>query len=183
MPLYPHLMDSRVVGALAGLESVELDHSTPEGRAEATGLLADLVERTTGRSCSGCTLCCKLSGIPELQKPPLQWCSHCDPRSGCTVYAARPQSCREFICAWRAGYGPEAMKPSKVRLFAAMEALPDGQGNLWHFDVDGARPDAWREPLVLDFIRTVQATGDPVIIRLAGKAFEVQSPQAGARQG
>lgn len=173
MPQYAGLMDPRVVQALAEFDGGQLDHSTPEGRAAATGLLAGIVERATGRSCAGCTLCCKLSGIPELAKPPLRWCTHCNPSTGCNIYADRPRSCREFICAWRAGYGPEELKPSRVRFFAAMEALPDGAGNLWHFDVDSSRPQAWREQSVINFIKAIQATGDPVIIRLGGKVIEL----------
>src|SRR4051794_7389373 len=55
----------------------------------------------TGRACGSCSLCCKLLPIRELEKPENKWCVHCKPASGgCTIYADRPPSCREFACHW-----------------------------------------------------------------------------------
>jgi len=53
-----------------------------------------------GRSCENCTLCCKVLGIPELQKPRDAVCSHCDWTKGCTIYARRPGACRDFDCSY-----------------------------------------------------------------------------------
>ena len=33
-----------------------------------------------GRSCDGCTLCCKLLSVEEIDKPQQHWCEHCDPK-------------------------------------------------------------------------------------------------------
>jgi hypothetical protein len=35
--------------------------------------MAQIVE---GRGCKDCTLCCKLLGIAELEKPRATWCTH-----------------------------------------------------------------------------------------------------------
>lgn len=173
MPSYPGLMDPRVVQALAEATVPAFDAGTPEGRAASTAFLADLVQRATGRSCMGCTLCCKLSGIPELNKPDGQWCSHCDTRSGCRIYAQRPGSCRDFVCLWRAGYGPDEMKPSEVRVMGGLEEKSDGSGRLWHLDVEPSRPDAWRSGVVREFLEAVRDTGEPVVVRIGRRVIRV----------
>jgi len=57
------------------------------------------LSKKIGRSCGGCTLCCFLLFIPELNKPKRSVCpnSSCN---GCEVYDSRPQSCRNFTCEW-----------------------------------------------------------------------------------
>jgi len=50
--------------------------------------------------CGSCTLCCRLTAIPELQKPLNTWCHCCEINKGCRVYKTRPQSCRKFECVW-----------------------------------------------------------------------------------
>ncbi len=50
--------------------------------------------------CGTCTLCCKIMGVPELDKLPGEWCPHCDPKVGCMIYEDRPQDCRDFECIW-----------------------------------------------------------------------------------
>lgn len=166
-------MDPRVVQALADTPVPDFDPATPEGRAASTGFLADLVERATGRSCAGCTLCCKLAGVPELHKDDGRWCPHCDARNGCRIYAERPASCRVFVCLWRAGYGRDEMKPSQVRVMGGLEDRADGSGRLWHLDVDPSRPDAWRSPLVREFLDAVRDTGEPVVIRVGRRILRV----------
>lgn len=54
----------------------------------------------TDATCGSCTMCCKLMGVPELEKPPGEWCKHCDPKVGCTIYDDRPESCKDFECLW-----------------------------------------------------------------------------------
>jgi hypothetical protein len=43
-----------------------------------------------GRSCAGCTMCCKLLSVEPLNKPRQQWCSHCDIGVGCEIYVTCP---------------------------------------------------------------------------------------------
>ena len=58
----------------------------------------------TGRSCGDCSMCCKLLKIEEdeINKPANQWCKHCRPGAGCTIYNDRPLVCRAF-CLWLVG--------------------------------------------------------------------------------
>jgi hypothetical protein len=169
MPRNPQLMDSRVVRALAAEAS-----AAPEGFAATITWLADLVQRAAGRSCAGCTLCCKLPAIEALGKPAFQWCAHCDPKSGCAIYEQRPQPCRDFICAWRAGYGPDGMKPSTVRLYVTMNPLDEGGvRQQWLLQADAGRADALRNRVVTEFLNRLRATGDPVTLRAGAQVYEM----------
>lgn len=40
--------------------------------------------------------------IEELAKPVGEWCPHCKPGKGCTIYADRPKECADFMCQWLA---------------------------------------------------------------------------------
>lgn len=99
-------------------------------------------EPVAARSCDGCTLCCKIFGIPELAKPRHQWCSHCAIGEGCRIYEARPASCREFVCGWLVDASvPEHWKPSTSRMVLTSE---NGGARLV-IHVDTGRIDAWRK--------------------------------------
>jgi len=101
-----------------------------------------------GRSCTGCTMCCKLLRIEALDKPRLQWCTHCNIGVGCKIYEDRPTECRTFNC----GYLTEAhigdhWKPAKSRMVISLAT----SANRMVVYVDPDRPDAWRrEPYYSD---------------------------------
>jgi hypothetical protein len=61
---------------------------------------------TGTRTCEGCSLCCKLVAVPDLDKPAGKWCQHCSPKDNlsCTIYESRPGNCQDFQCLWLAGY-------------------------------------------------------------------------------
>jgi hypothetical protein len=97
-----------------------------------------------GRGCGGCTLCCKLMGVEELDKPRGIWCSHCDPRKGCKIYGHHPEECRNFLCGYltNAGLG-EIWNPTKCRMVLtyAEKSVPR-----LSVHVDPARSGIWRQP-------------------------------------
>lgn len=94
-----------------------------------------------GRTCGSCTLCCKLMGVPELKKPPARWCASCDQGTGCTVYAERPPSCRNFQCFWLMDENfPEEFRPDRIHALAAFNDTPDS----CVLHVDPAKPKAMR---------------------------------------
>lgn len=101
----------------------------------------DLVK---GRSCDGCTLCCKLPSLEDVGKARNEWCRHCNPKTGCTIYNQRPQICRDFHCGYLyISALSEDWKPSKCKLFVAFEQ----SANRVVIHVDPARPDGWlKEP-------------------------------------
>ncbi len=94
-----------------------------------------------GRSCSDCTLCCKLLAVETLEKPRAAWCPHCDQKRGCKIYAQRPAECGAFYCGYRRiPTIDERWKPSKAKFLINYES--DTQRTIIH--VDPVRPDAWR---------------------------------------
>lgn len=69
-------------------------------------------------SCGSCTLCCKIMGVPELDKLPGEWCKHVDKKKGCTIYEDRPPNCRDFNCVWLQAQnreGDNLMKAADLR--------------------------------------------------------------------
>lgn len=52
------------------------------------------------RQCGGCTLCCKLTPVEEIQKHAGQRCKHQRTGVGCSIYEKRPLSCRTWSCMW-----------------------------------------------------------------------------------
>jgi hypothetical protein len=95
-----------------------------------------------GRSCAGCTLCCKLPSVDMLDKPAGVWCRHCAPASGCTIYPQRPQVCRDFRCGWLSDADvPAHWFPASSRMILMHQAQPPRL----NVHVDPARPEAWRQ--------------------------------------
>jgi hypothetical protein len=95
-----------------------------------------------GRSCAGCTLCCSLLSVAELDKPPLVTCAHCDAQGGCGIYQHRPTECRQFYCGYRLDPALDARwKPSRCKLVVAFEEHPCAVV----IHVDAGAADAWRE--------------------------------------
>lgn len=65
--------------------------------------------------CGACTLCCKLTEVPELAKPVNQWCQFCS--DGCSRYDNRPASCVNFECLWFANETlPESLRPDNCHV-------------------------------------------------------------------
>jgi len=104
--------------------------------------LLDTAELVPGRSCQGCTMCCKLMEVDALGKPRGAWCGHCDQKRGCTIYETRPDACRIFYCGYlRIPMLDERWKPSKAKFLVNYES----PSNRIVIHVDPARPGAWRE--------------------------------------
>ncbi len=94
-----------------------------------------------GRSCEGCTMCCKLMEVDVLAKPRAHWCPHCDQKRGCTIYEARPDPCRTFYCGYRKVPAlDDRWKPSKAKFLVNYES----DNNRIVIHVDPARTGAWR---------------------------------------
>jgi Fe-S-cluster containining protein len=87
----------------------------------------------TERRCRTCTACCTILEIPGFKKA-MERCQHLgrlpNGMEGCTIYATRPQPCRDFICAWMQGYGSTQDRPDKLGLMVTSEHAFDDQGNI-----------------------------------------------------
>ncbi len=101
-------------------------------------------------------MCCKLFEIRALAKPASTWCGHCAVGSGCTIYDARPQECRDFFCQYRLDANvAEHWKPSRSR----MAMKPDPSGEHITVSVDPQRPSAWREAPYYQDLKAWAAAG------------------------
>lgn len=111
------------------------------------------------RECNGCTMCCKLLGVIELEKPAGKQCQHCNPGVGCKIYEQRPQGCKEFACLWLQGLAPEEMKPDETKV--VLDVRTDGTGIVMHCDPTsnwrGKRP-------VQEYINILLAKKIPLVI-------------------
>lgn len=58
--------------------------------------------------------------MPEIEKPGLTKCQN-QCAAGCAIYEARPKTCSEYICLWRAGLLEEDERPEKVKVIYAVE--------------------------------------------------------------
>jgi len=100
-----------------------------------------MVEIVEGRSCAGCTLCCKLLEIEELEKPEGKWCPDCAPKSGCRIYDRRPPVCKNFYCLYlispRLG---DHWKPSKSKMIVGTTRL-----KVMNIYVDDSNHSRWRQ--------------------------------------
>jgi hypothetical protein len=112
-----------------------------------------------GRSCDGCTLCCKLATVVSLAKPHGVMCDHCAPEAGCQIYDARPYECREFFCEYRLNPGlSEEWKP----LTAHMMMMAQQQERRIYVLVDDGFQGIWRsEP----YFSIIKATAVRVLPR------------------
>lgn len=133
----------------------------------------DLVE---GRSCDGCTMCCKLLSIDVLNKPRAVWCPHCDKKRGCKIYDSRPEPCRAFYCGWRRiGDLDARWKPSQSKILINYETAH----NRIALHIDPDRPDAWRaEPFystIKQWARSAEAQGGTLVV-WSGRNITVVSP-------
>lgn len=97
------------------------------------------------RSCGDCSLCCKLLGIAELEKPAGKWCPHCDPgKARCRSYDDRPMTCRTFACGWLVNeqFGEEWF-PARCKIVVNLNV--DEDPHVMQLYVDAARRDAWKQ--------------------------------------
>ena len=99
------------------------------------------MEGLAGRNCSGCTRCCELLSVAELDKPPMVACKHGVEARGCRIYRDRPAECRQFYCGYLLDPAlDERWKPSRAKLIVAFDEYPYAVA----IHVDPASPDAWR---------------------------------------
>lgn len=86
-------------------------------------------------TCGPCTLCCKLLGVPELEKAPDVWCQHATKGKGCAIYRQRPGRCQEFECLWLAGlFGDGEVQFRPDQLHAVIRPTIDGKNLVIHED-------------------------------------------------
>jgi hypothetical protein len=112
------------------------------------------------RDCDGCTLCCKLMPIESVGKKAFEWCTHCNPKTGCTIYDTRYEECKIYQCLWTWADGHLGelianLKPNKVKFI--MNFNPNTK--TIEINNDPAFPDAWKK-----YIQILEYIGDQIAV-------------------
>jgi len=115
--------------------------------------------------CDGCTACCKIMKVRELDKPANTWCAHCTIGAGCGIYATRPESCRVYACVWLRTQALDkpispALRPDRSRV--VIGTANDGEDIILYVAPD--RRDAWKRPEFLKLIGEFRAGGIKVLV-------------------
>ena len=118
-------------------------------------------------NCGTCTACCRIFEIPELAKPAGKWCEHCEIGRGCTIYATRPEVCREFECLWllsqqrddpREHLAPE-LRPDRCKVVFS----PSTNDRVMAATTMPGAPTAWQRPDVMAIINRMTSQGMGVV--------------------
>jgi len=127
-------------------------------------------EAADARNCGKCNLCCKLTAIPEFNKPDNTWCEHCEVGKGCRIYEHRPQMCRAFFCGYIVNpMLDEQWNPAAAHFF--LRAV----GDCLIIQVDPQRPDAWkREPYhsaLRNHARVIYPQGNLIFVKIGNRTI------------
>jgi hypothetical protein len=80
--------------------------------------------------CGDCRACCYVKQVEAIGKPEFTMCNHAEEgKRGCSIYAKRPQSCKDYFCGYRYGLigDGELLRPDKSGLlFDVAEHPPPG---------------------------------------------------------
>jgi hypothetical protein len=117
------------------------------------------------RACGSCSLCCRVLGVAELDKPEGAWCQHCTKSAGCAIFgqAERPLPCRTWTCAWLDGAGTPDDRPDRSGWIVDehQQTADDGTTRIRIFVVRRVKPR--RMPAyVLEVVASVLSSGLPV---------------------
>ena len=102
------------------------------------------------RECGDCSLCCKLLGIEELNKPAGKWCDNVHLGKGCEIYENRPHSCRVFTCGWLSNetFG-DHWRPTRCKMVVCMNR--DASGDVLQVYTDPSNPNGYeKEPFATE---------------------------------
>lgn len=112
------------------------------------------------KECDGCTMCCELLPVPQLQKPESVLCGQCEVKVGCRIHNVRPMVCRTFDCVYIQDIDMDLeLRPDNCKvmfekvtdtLYLALE-LPRNVGS-------------WKSEKVLGFIKELNKKGISIIV-------------------
>lgn len=136
----------------------------------------------TDRQCGGCTLCCKLVPVKELQKGAGERCRH-QSHKGCAVYhrSGMPMSCALWSCRWLVNDDTAGLRrPDRSRY--VIDLLPDfiviennETGERTNVEViqiwcDPKARDAWQnDQALLDYLDRRGREGKAALIRYSNQ--------------
>lgn len=142
------------------------------------------------RRCGGCTLCCKLLPVRELDKKANERCKHQRTGKGCAIYGkpSMPPSCRLWNCRWLVDdVGPGMRRPDRVHY--VIDVMPDfitlteGEEKVANVEViqvwvDPDYPDAHHDPALRAYLAREGEQGKAAIIRYSAHDAFVLFPPA-----
>lgn len=128
------------------------------------------------RPCDGCTACCSVFGVEEINKPAWEKCTHLNDR-GCSIYATRPGHCHGFYCMYQYGVGTVAERPDKLGvIFSQTNGKTDFTGEV-EIQAYEIIPLAFNKPDVVRLAKTFGDRGKLVIGHcFGGKEFRFVGP-------
>ena len=87
-----------------------------------------MVRRIMFRECGECTACCSwlVGNSFGWEFGAGQSCKFLE-CNGCGIHKARPESCKEYQCAWSQHLLPEEMRPDKCNVLISVEQNENGQ--------------------------------------------------------
>lgn len=117
--------------------------------------------------CDGCTLCCKVMKVKELNKPNHMWCEHCQIGVGCNSYETRPETCRIYECFWlKTQRLPKSMplmlRPDKCKV--VIGTVHEGEELVFY--VSPERQDAWNKGALEKFVAEMRSRGTRMYVSL-----------------
>ena len=130
------------------------------------------------RQCGGCTLCCKLLPVRELDKASGQRCRHQRTGKGCAVYATgrMPFSCHFWNCRWLVNDDTaDLARPDRAHY--VIDLLPDyvtvidnDSGEKTNVEViqiwcDPKYPNAHRDPALRRYLERRANEGKIALVR------------------
>lgn len=106
-----------------------------------------------GRQCGACSMCCFMLKVEDIDKPKNEWCSHCHPGKGCSIYPDRPAACRTYTCAWLVNANiPDYWRPLESGMIVDFHMAEDGSAAM-RIHVHPDNPGRWLEEPFYDDIR------------------------------
>lgn len=141
------------------------------------------------RQCGGCTLCCKLLPVRELNKGAGERCRH-QGVGKCRVYhrPQMPRSCELWNCRWLVDPATEKLRRPD-RTHYVIDLMPDlirlthnvtgavQEMEVFQVWVDPAFRDAWHDPALMAYAERQAEAGIAMLVRFNGReALTVFAP-------
>jgi uncharacterized protein len=115
-------------------------------------------------------MCCSVLEIDELKKAAGPTCVNCLAGGGCSIYAARPQVCRDFECEWLTSRElPRPLRPDRIGTIF-MEA---DDADEYRAVCAPGRPLAWRQPRVFAHLVAIAKSGRTVVAKAGLSSWRV----------
>jgi hypothetical protein len=136
--------------------------------------------------CQDCNGCCVVFEVKEVPKAFGEPCKHLGKTlfgRGCTVYADRPQACKNYVCLWLDSQRklddarmPENLRPDVCKVVMGWPWAEDRE-TLFVYPYPG-HDTAWQKSPVSDHLRMILARGGKVVVVLEDKRIAIKGDMA-----